>query len=408
MYNCRKVLTWAVIFLGAFFFNVASASWENLGLNDLRVWTVALHEDFLFAGTDDGIHRLDMSGPEAYWMPVGLQGQTVRSLLIFSADTILAGLTSGEISIYRTTDGCESWQPFQNGYGGGEFHPVYAFDRMPGQSDTIFATGVAVVARSTGGGLSWQEVWGDWEWMAMGVVFVRVDPNSSHIVWAGGEAAIFAPWLLKSSDGGETWEMLDIYSGGDNRCHDIAVYPGNSDRAWVSMEGRVRMTDDGGENWSDVLVNEYYLYGIEIDSLRPSLMYMSGAQQALPLPLFLSRDMGFSWSEIHDGTFDVNGALDILMFSYPDRNEIYFATLSGVFKYTDNVGYICGDADGSEAVNILDVGFLINYLYKDGPAPEPAETGDADGDGKTDLLDVTCLIDYLYKNGPPPICPQGS
>ncbi|UCD94684.1 MAG: hypothetical protein JSU69_01135 [Candidatus Zixiibacteriota bacterium] len=327
----NKILTWTVIILALAFSCPAFASWENLGLHDIRVWTVSLCEGRLYAGTEDGIYWLDLTGPEAYWTPIGLQGQTVRALLILSVDTILAGLTSGETSIYRTTDGGENWEPFQNGYGGGEFHPVYAFDRMPGQSDTIFATGNAVVARSIDGGLSWQEVWGGWEWMAMGVVFVRVDPNFDSVVWAGGEAAIFAPWLLKSTDGGESWDFLDIYGGGDNRCHDIAVYPGNSERAWVSMEGRVRVTNDGGESWSDVLVNEYYLYGIEIDSLRPSLLYVSAAQHARPLTLFTSRDMGFTWSEIHDSTFEVNGALDILLLSHPDRNEIYFATTSGVF-----------------------------------------------------------------------------
>ncbi|UCD95625.1 MAG: hypothetical protein JSU69_01130 [Candidatus Zixiibacteriota bacterium] len=72
--------------------------------------------------------------------------------------------------------------------------------------------------------------------------------------------------------------------------------------------------------------------------------------------------------------------------------------------YTDSFDYLCGDADGSGTINILDAACLINYLYKTGPPPEPPEAGDADGSGKIDLLDVTYLIDYLYRNGPPPIC----
>jgi hypothetical protein len=50
------------------------------------------------------------------------------------------------------------------------------------------------------------------------------------------------------------------------------------------------------------------------------------------------------------------------------------------------------------------VSYLINYLYKSGPAPVPVESGDADGSGTINLLDATYLINYLYKNGPAPIC----
>jgi len=68
-------------------------------------------------------------------------------------------------------------------------------------------------------------------------------------------------------------------------------------------------------------------------------------------------------------------------------------------------GYVCGDADGTGDINILDVTFLINYLYKGGSMPDPVEAGDADGSGGINLLDVTYLINYLYKFGPEPICP---
>nr|MBN2276383.1 agmatine deiminase family protein [candidate division Zixibacteria bacterium] len=66
--------------------------------------------------------------------------------------------------------------------------------------------------------------------------------------------------------------------------------------------------------------------------------------------------------------------------------------------------FICGDADGSGAINILDVTFLINYLYKDGPSPSPVEAADVNKSGAVNILDVTYLINYLYKDGPEPDC----
>ena len=63
-----------------------------------------------------------------------------------------------------------------------------------------------------------------------------------------------------------------------------------------------------------------------------------------------------------------------------------------------------GDANGNEFVNILDVTYLISYLYKNGPAPNPLIAGDSQCNGIINILDVTYIIGYLYKGGQRP-CP---
>ena len=70
----------------------------------------------------------------------------------------------------------------------------------------------------------------------------------------------------------------------------------------------------------------------------------------------------------------------------------------------DACDFICGDVNGDLVVNILDITYLISYLYKGGPAPDPIESGDADGNDVINILDITYLISYLYKGGPAPIC----
>ena len=63
-----------------------------------------------------------------------------------------------------------------------------------------------------------------------------------------------------------------------------------------------------------------------------------------------------------------------------------------------------GEADGASPINILDIVYLINYKYKEGPAPTPYElcNGDAVCDCVVNILDVVHLINYKYKDGPPP------
>ena len=63
-----------------------------------------------------------------------------------------------------------------------------------------------------------------------------------------------------------------------------------------------------------------------------------------------------------------------------------------------------GDANASGYVELGDVVYLINYLYKSGPVPYALCSGDCNCDGVVALGDVVYLITYLYKGGPPPPC----
>ena len=66
------------------------------------------------------------------------------------------------------------------------------------------------------------------------------------------------------------------------------------------------------------------------------------------------------------------------------------------------LAYICGDANGDGVINSADVVYLINYLFKGGPAPDPLWSGDVNCDEIINSADVAYLIDYLFKGGPPP------
>jgi hypothetical protein len=69
--------------------------------------------------------------------------------------------------------------------------------------------------------------------------------------------------------------------------------------------------------------------------------------------------------------------------------------------------YICGDADGNEAVNISDAVFLINYIFASGIAPDPLAAGDSDCDTNVNISDAVYLIAYIFAGGPEPCaaCP---
>ncbi len=60
-----------------------------------------------------------------------------------------------------------------------------------------------------------------------------------------------------------------------------------------------------------------------------------------------------------------------------------------------------GDVNGDGLVDIGDVIYLINCLYKNGPTPVILANGDVNADCLVDIGDVVYLINYLFKSGDP-------
>jgi hypothetical protein len=61
-----------------------------------------------------------------------------------------------------------------------------------------------------------------------------------------------------------------------------------------------------------------------------------------------------------------------------------------------------GDVNQDGSVGIVDVVFMINYLFKNGPAPPCSNCTDVNCDCEIGLVDVVYLINYLFRSGDPP------
>ncbi len=73
-------------------------------------------------------------------------------------------------------------------------------------------------------------------------------------------------------------------------------------------------------------------------------------------------------------------------------------------SFTTEITWVCGDANGDGLTNLLDITFVISYIYRQGPAPEPVASANVDGSGGISILDVSYMINYIYKDGPPYNC----
>ncbi len=120
---------------------------------------------------------------------------------------------------------------------------------------------------------------------------------------------------------------------------------------------------------------------------------------------------GFS-GEVLEITLEVYNFLNNAILYWDTSNRFY--NLSGEFNDNSSldlssvytiIGHTSGDLTSDGIVNISDLMFLINYIFKNGINPVPLEAANMNGLGNIDISDLIYLICYLYKDGPAPSHP---
>ncbi len=73
-----------------------------------------------------------------------------------------------------------------------------------------------------------------------------------------------------------------------------------------------------------------------------------------------------------------------------------------LFDYAYDVWDMSGDVNGDAAVDVADAVYMINWIFKSGPAPDRISEADTNCDGETDISDAVYIIAYIFKSGPEP------
>ena len=80
--------------------------------------------------------------------------------------------------------------------------------------------------------------------------------------------------------------------------------------------------------------------------------------------------------------------------------------------YRLTFGILCGNIDGlsgSSSTNILDLTFIVDFIFRGGPIPPSIDAANVDGivspgGNHVDILDLVYVVDYLFRGGPPAVC----
>jgi len=354
-----SLLSLAVIVGASFVPQLASASgiseWTSLGLEERFVYSLAQNDRILFAGTDNGVYKKDLS-TENDWIFLGLTGEDISDIFInpVSPSIMYASVyikdpafpLPDEISMYKSIDNGDSWFSSDNGMHGRFIESV---EGRPDNPSILFASSEAQVWRSEDAGVSWEFILGQPDSIGMGIHIITIDPSDPNTILVGGELPILAPILSKSVDGGETWtDMFSAPWGGDNAVYSIAIDEDNSDIIYAGMEGGIYKTTDGGETYQSFYIpSDIYVKSLIIDSTNANHVYAGGTTnsgEGGPIfregefRLFDSGDAGEGWTAI-DGPVDAKGIFALIV-DQMDPHVLYAGTArSGVLC-------LAGDSDG--------------------------------------------------------------
>lgn len=315
----------------------AFSQWDFLGLSNIQCNEVAVFENTIYLGTDQGMFTKPVQSNDTLWTSIGLQDRPVNDFIIFSQDTLLVATElfvypEDSISLYLTYDGGLNWLPYQNGFGGA-YPRCNEIKHDPIQPNILFGVSGAAVARSADKGLSWELIYSDWGMAAMFHIFL-VDYNSGEI-WVGGQTVYFENKIIKFTNYGDQYEIMDPVPNSTIAC--LLKHTENPDQLLAGGGGGIFASSDNGGSWEPCEVIGDLITDMDVSPQNPDIVYASGYyDDSASDRLFcsISTNFGTSWNSVfyNDITHDYFAhSMDVYEGSSYDK--IYITTNHGVYVY---------------------------------------------------------------------------
>lgn len=232
-------------------------------MDAFRVWRIAIdpvEPDTMFAGTgpsalfrsrDSGQHWEQVKTEFAKECP-NVSEPRVLGLSIDPSDhrTIWSGVEVDYVRVSR--DGGDSWERLSGGYlDEPDIHDTRAIPGRPGHALVVLPN---EIVKTTDAGKTWRAL-GMAKHLPPGqpycrsVAFKEDDPDTVFAA-VGDDALGCRGTIMRSTDGGETWEQPLLPSAPNTHMEWFATHPANPDLIVASTHyGQVFASSDGGDWW---------------------------------------------------------------------------------------------------------------------------------------------------------------
>jgi photosystem II stability/assembly factor-like uncharacterized protein len=288
--------------------NPGLTAWETITITGQPVWSLTFHPTIsgtIWAGVENGFVSAD--GGDT-WAPAGpgLPGWFWAGVKEFAIDpsnpATLYGATGA--GVYKSTDGGASWNPASHNLAG--IVPI-ALSVSPFDPREVYLnTNIPTVLKTNNGGRSWQRLdipppgW---------AVNLATDPFIPHRVYFSGPCDV--PCFRLSEDGGLTYREVTYtlpITWADGGAHTNLVAPDPSSPGHIVMAsglvhpnvpwGDVLLygSDDYGEHWQHLSAWSLRpVKAIAFDPSSPGVLYVAS------VGLYKSADGGGTWQALTAG-----------------------------------------------------------------------------------------------------------
>ena len=233
----------------------------------------------LYGATGDGIVRLDEA--DGGWTAQAfLSGSGAQCLAVDPRDrgVVYAGLR--ERGVRRTDDGGRTWVDCPLPEPG-----VFSLAVSAADGVVYAGTEPSRLFRSDDRGESWRELEALLELPSRPTWSFPPRPWTSHVRWIAPNphdpdlilVGIELGGLMRSTDGGETWE--DHRPGAQRDVHSLAWHPRVAGRAYEAGGGGSAYSENAGATWhpADEGRDRHYTWSVAVDPDDPELWYVSAS-----------------------------------------------------------------------------------------------------------------------------------
>jgi len=302
---------------GIYLLTEKGASWKKVTTNLYNIWTLAVLDTLIFAGSylPGGVYVSTDMGES--WVNVGLKDTSVFTL-VFKDNYLFAGtLREG---VFRSTNYGKSWQQI----GLKNFRVQKLF--LNGTS--LFAETSGGIFKSEDNGITWADISNGLDATISSIVFSgnNIYASNGYIDGPGGGVFI-------STNNGNSWERNN---DGLNNIVVKSLAVSNSNLYAGTIGGGIFMSQDNGLSWNEI--NN----GLDSDKKMVNTIFINDTTIFAGTwgGVIRSTDNGTNWVTVNNGLTMVNPDLysSMAVTSFVTKDTLLFAGMNGggVFRSTDN------------------------------------------------------------------------
>ena len=274
----------------------------------------------VYAGYINQLHKSSDSGDS--WIILDQFFETLLDVDLHTnePDTLLV---ASHLGVFKSTNGGNNWAELTSGLCNVVISSI-AIDVNSSETMYVSSDWNGLI-KTTNGGESWTEAY-----YFPAFQYITIDPlNTSTLYAAAGGNGIF-----KSMNSGVTWERVRYEyptSLPSNFNRMVMVDPFDNSIVYVGTDGGVIKSNDGGENWSESLIDSS-IFALDVDQTNPGILYASGGEGLV----FKSTDYGETWSSGSEISPGETIRIWSLKIDPKNSEKIYAcASYSGLFMSID-------------------------------------------------------------------------